>query len=118
MAYGLAAMAVPAAVHQCDNKSFQGKGIQHNASMNCCAESTNANCCLNHPGQCKISQGDNDVELVAYKELNIQFQPILFSNLTFQSNSFFALTSSVRNNNASHIFYKIRLHLYNRILLI
>lgn len=116
MAYGMASMAIPVAAHQCGNKSFQT--AEHHTGKTCCAENTKDDCCSNHQNQCKANRNDNVVELILYKEFNTQFQPLVFFGNDLRPGQIVFITSSLWNNNSPSGLYKIRLHLYNRVLLI
>lgn len=109
--YGLVAMATPVTAHECTNENL---AQQPEATHSCCnQQASHRNCCPDH--QCKIRTDDNVVEIVAYKELNPQFQLFDFLNNSAQVDQIVS-ESSLWDKVVSFRLHKLRIHLYNRVL--
>lgn len=109
--YGLVVMATPVTVHECANEDFAQQPV---TSHSCCnQQASHRNCCPDH--QCKIRTDNNVVEIVAYKELNPQFQLFDFLSTSEQVDHIVS-ESSLRNKAVSFRLHKLRIHLYNRVL--
>ena len=114
MLYGCVVMAAPVTEHECYGKAFQKE--QHQTTHSCCnQQAKHKGCCPDH--QCNVRTDDNAVEIVAYKEFNPQFQlfDLLSAGEKIDQNH---LAPFVEGNTISFSLHKIRIHLYNRVLLI
>ena len=110
--YGCAVAAAPITDHECADKALMEQQLP--APHSCCGgQPSHKDCCPDH--QCKVRTDDNTVEIVVYKELNPQFQLFDFLSAGEQFDQIIS-ESSLRTGVVSYSWFKIRIHLYNRVL--
>ena len=74
------------------------------------------NCCDNHPQACTFKADENKIESISYQEIAVHYQippSILYNRQGYSPTNYLPA-----NTDVPLTVYKIRLHLYQRVLLI
>lgn len=110
--YSISSIGSPVAVHQCSYKQ------QLNNPAQACNHHVSAamDCCSTTQMQCSIRSDDNSIELAFYKQLQQEYYPAT-SAYNNEVKHPVPVSSSLVNR-VPLVVYKIRLHLYKRVLLI
>lgn len=125
MVYGFTSVNASVAIHQCGMKlpstaHHQKSGSSLHQSSSCDHQQFHltSNCCTGSVEVCTTKTDDNLSETASNKSFN--YQPVIFysSYNEAQACPYTFQTASVRPLVASSYIHKLRLHLYNRILLI
>jgi len=125
MVYGFTSMGASVTVHQC---SIELKTATHHHQATASHHNTEScghqqlhdasNCCISNEQVCTAKNDDNLSEVVSYKPFSSQ--PLLFNShyTDGQARPLSLIAAYVRPVASPSSIHKVRLHLYNRILLI
>lgn len=116
IAYSFTLIGAGVAFHKCGN---QHNSVAHHVKANCThAASGNVNCCINSQQECSLTQDKNAIEISGDKDFNKQYPQAVSFYKEIPLYDPLTVSSSTAYAEKPQSFNKLRLHLYNRVLLI
>lgn len=116
IAYGLTSFGAPVAVHPCSDK--QHASFHPSAAACGPVLATPGNCCNGSQPVCTVKTDENTLERSSYKVPGFEHASaaFVFADGQGKYNSFVSLLSA--KSDVALTLYKVRLHLFKRVLLI